>query len=78
FQPSFTISFANGSYGYLPTPEQHELGGYETWYSTNRVEVEASRKIVAKLLSLFAKVNEAGSAFIPQPDYLDNSKTQIK
>ncbi len=58
FQASFTIELANGSYGYLPTPEQHELGGYETWYSTNKVEVEASRKIVATLLRLFATVNQ--------------------
>lgn len=56
FQASFTISFANGSYGYLPTPEQHELGGYETWYSTNKVEVEASRKIVTTLLRMFESI----------------------
>lgn len=54
--PTFTISLANGSYGYLPTPEQHKLGGYETWLGTNRVEFEASRKITAKLLELFAKL----------------------
>ena len=53
FHPSFTIEQANGSYGYLPTPEQHELGGYETWYTTNKVEVDASRKIVEKLLNMF-------------------------
>ena len=54
FSPTFTISFANGSHGYLPTPEQHELGGYETW--TCRVEVEATRKIVAALLDLFSLI----------------------
>jgi len=53
FQPSFTIEQANGAFGYLPTPEQHELGGYETWYTTNRVEVNASRKIVEKLIQMF-------------------------
>ncbi len=31
FPHSFTISLANGYNGYLPTPEQHEWGGYETW-----------------------------------------------
>lgn len=56
FKPSFTIELANGSYGYLPTPEEHKLGGYETWLGTNRVEIDASRKIVAKLLELFAKM----------------------
>lgn len=52
---TFTISFANGSYGYLPTPEQHELGGYETWLTTNKVEKNASRKIVETLLGLFER-----------------------
>jgi neutral ceramidase len=56
FKPTFTMELANGNYGYLPTPEQHKLGGYETWLGTNRVEVEASRKITAKLLELFAKL----------------------
>jgi neutral ceramidase len=56
FKPSFTIELANGSYGYLPTPEQHELGGYETWLGTNIVEVNASRKIVEALLELFAEL----------------------
>ena len=56
FNPSFTISLAHGYHGYLPTPEQHELGGYETWLSTNRVEIEASRKIVDKLLELFDRL----------------------
>ena len=56
FKPTFTISLANGSYGYLPTPEQHALGGYETWLSTNKVEVNASRKIAAELLDLFSEL----------------------
>jgi neutral ceramidase len=56
FKPSFTMELANGCYGYLPTPEEHKLGGYETWLGTNRVEIEASTKIVAKLLDLFAKL----------------------
>lgn len=56
FKDTFTIELANGSYGYLPTPEQHALGGYETWLGTNRVEKEASRKIEAKILELFAQV----------------------
>jgi hypothetical protein len=56
FSSTFTIELANGSYGYLPTPEQHQLGGYETWLSTNKVEKEASRKIVAEILNLFHQV----------------------
>jgi hypothetical protein len=56
FKPSFTIELANGGYGYLPTPEQHELGGYETWLGTNKVEVQASVKIVDALLEMFAEM----------------------
>ncbi len=56
YKSTFVIELANGCYGYLPTPEQHELGGYETWLSTNKVEKEASRKIVATILSQFASM----------------------
>jgi hypothetical protein len=53
FQPTFTISLANGSYGYLPTVEHHQLGGYETWRGTNVLEIQAAPKIVKTLLELF-------------------------
>ncbi|MEQ1826791.1 MAG: neutral/alkaline non-lysosomal ceramidase N-terminal domain-containing protein [Pirellula sp.] len=56
--PCFTIELANGSYGYLPTPSQHDLGGYETWMGTNKVEKQASVKIVSKILDLFQNVRE--------------------
>jgi neutral ceramidase len=56
FPASFTISIANGSNGYLPTPEQHQLGGYETWLGTSRFEVEASTKITRKLLDLLQQL----------------------
>lgn len=58
FRPTFTISHANGSYGYLPSPAQHELGGYETWLGTCRVEVTASTKIIQSILEMFAKLKE--------------------
>lgn len=54
FKPTFTISLANGYNGYLPTPEQHALGGYETWRArSSYLEVNASEKIQAKLMELF-------------------------
>ncbi|HEY0898447.1 MAG TPA: hypothetical protein VGD90_03890, partial [Sphingobacteriaceae bacterium] len=56
FKKSFTIGLANGGYGYLPTPEQHELGGYETWLSVNKVEKGASREIVREILKLFGQI----------------------
>ena len=40
-----SILVSREAYGYLPTPEQHALGGYETWLGTNLVEVDASTKI---------------------------------
>ncbi len=59
FKPSFTISLANGSYGYLPTPKQHALGGYETWLGTSRVEPQASTKITAALLEMLGELKQA-------------------
>jgi len=49
---AFTISHAGGTYGYLPTAEQHQLGGYETWLGTNVVEHEAALKITTALLGM--------------------------
>jgi hypothetical protein len=54
---AFTISLANGSYGYLPTPRQHALGGYETWMGSNNVQLDASDKIVARLLAMFERLD---------------------
>ena len=59
FKDTFTIELATGSNGYLPTPRQHDLGGYETWLGTNRVEREASVKITAKALELLQSVHAA-------------------
>jgi hypothetical protein len=55
-RPTFTIEQANGCYGYLPTPRQHALGGYETWLGTNKVEPQASVKLTAALLEMFAEL----------------------
>ncbi len=52
---TFTVSLANAYHGYLPTPEQHQLGGYETWRARSAcLEVDASTKIVAGLEELFS------------------------
>lgn len=57
FKPTFTIELANGSYGYLPTPEQHRLGGYETWLGTNWVEPNASRKLTETLVDMLNELH---------------------
>ena len=50
---TFTIELANAYHGYLPTPQQHELGGYETWPArSSYLEVEAEPKIRATVLDL--------------------------
>jgi hypothetical protein len=56
FERTFTISHANGSYGYLPTVPQHKLGGYETWLGTSTVEIGAEPKITRALLGMFDRL----------------------
>lgn len=58
FEDTFTIEIANGYNGYLPTPAQHKLGGYETWMGTNRVQIDASDKITAIILELMKQLQE--------------------
>jgi Concanavalin A-like lectin/glucanases superfamily len=54
---TMNIELANGSEGYIPTPEQHALGGYTTWPArTAALEVEAEPKIVDAVLALLEKV----------------------
>ena len=53
----FTVSLANGYNGYLPTPEHHELGGYETWRArSSYLEVDASTKISAQLKEMLSNI----------------------
>ena len=41
----------------LPTPEQHRLGGYETWIGVNKVQLDASEKMVDALLEMLGELN---------------------
>jgi hypothetical protein len=53
FKITFIIELANGYNGYLPTPEQHKLGGYETWRAkSSYLEINAAPKIVNLSLKL--------------------------
>ncbi len=54
--PGFVVSLAHGYLGYLPTPRQHDLGGYETWPGTNRLEREAAEKMMARLLEMASEL----------------------
>ena len=56
---TFTIELANGYNGYLPTPAQHELGGYETWRArSSYLEVDASVKIVRGLEAMLREIGK--------------------
>lgn len=51
FASHFNIELANGAEGYIPPPEQHQLGGYTTWPArTAGLEVQAEPVIVDTLL----------------------------
>ena len=54
----FLVSINHGYMGYLPTPAQHELGGYETWIGTNRLEREASVKMLDRLVKMAGSIKE--------------------
>jgi hypothetical protein len=57
-QPTMNIELANGEEGYIPPPELHPLGGYNTWACrTAMLEVNAEPKIVDALLGLLEKVS---------------------
>ena len=46
FKPACVVSLANGYFGYLPTPAQHALGGYETWRArSSYLGVKSSEEI---------------------------------
>lgn len=58
-KPTFIIGLANGYNGYLPTPEQHALQGYETWRSGwSYLETDASKKIVKQILPMLDQVSK--------------------
>jgi hypothetical protein len=56
-KPVFCIELANGYNGYLPTPEHHEWGGYETWRArSSYLAVDAEPVIRRTLLELLSEV----------------------
>lgn len=57
FGTTMVIELANGYNGYLPTPQQHGWGGYETWRAkSSYLEVEASVKMIAAFKELFGEL----------------------
>jgi neutral ceramidase len=60
-QPAFLMSLSHGYLGYLPPPRQLDLGGYETWMGTNRLEREASDKMLQKLIEMTKEIQAAAA-----------------
>jgi len=56
--PTFNIELANGEEGYIPPPEQHELGGYTTWPArTAGLAVSAEPLLAETALQLLEQVS---------------------
>ena len=58
FKYTFLIELANGSYGYLPPPNQHKLGGYETWLGTSRFQPQSSEILIKHLFEMLKELKE--------------------
>ena len=58
FPRTMVIGLANGRIGYLPTPAQHKLGGYETWIGTNHVQEDTSVILTDNLLEMLAELKK--------------------
>ena len=59
FAKTFTISLANGYNGYLPPPDEHQRGGYETWRArSSYVATDAEPKVRQSILQLLSDLNK--------------------
>jgi hypothetical protein len=59
FEQTFTISLANGYNGYLPPPEEHRRGGYETWRArSSYVATDAEAKVRQTILQLLSELKK--------------------
>lgn len=64
FKHTMVIELANGGDGYIPPPEQHLLGGYNTWAARSAgLEIEAEPKIIEGAIVLLEKL--AGMPRVP-------------
>ncbi len=56
FEMTYTISLANGAFGYIAPPEQHALGGYTTWRARSScLGIYAEPLIKYELIELLEK-----------------------
>ncbi len=71
FAATFNVGIANGYNGYLPTPNQHKLGGYTTWPATSSpLTSDAEPKIRAEAIRLLNAVADQKPARLPKRNVL--------
>ena len=59
-EQTMVFDLANGGDGYIPPPEQHRLGGYNTWPARSAgLEVQAEPKIAEAAIQLLERVCDA-------------------
>jgi hypothetical protein len=61
FKHAFMVELAHAYLGYLPTPRHFALGGYETWLGTNRLEPQASVRMMDQLLEMAGELKQAAA-----------------
>jgi hypothetical protein len=74
--PAMVIELANGAEGYIPSREQHDLGGYTTWPArTAALDIKAESAIVTSFSGLLDSVGKSlitfgtgGLVLVPKPD----------
>jgi len=59
---AFMVELNHGYFGYLPTPRHHDLGGYETWLGTSKLERDASVKLLDQLVEMTQEIEASRSA----------------
>ncbi|MCA9079797.1 MAG: hypothetical protein KDA58_04530 [Planctomycetaceae bacterium] len=65
---TMVIELANGGDGYIPPPEQHVLGGYNTWAARSAgLEVQAEPKIAETAIELLEQVTGSHRRTYRQP-----------
>jgi len=77
---TMVIELANGGDGYIPPPEQHVLGGYNTWAARSAgLEVSAEPKIVEADLKLLEKATgRPRRESLPPSSKMANSIQELK
>ena len=71
-EPTFNIELANGYSGYIPPPDQFELGGYTTWRARSScLEVQAEVKIKNRVIELLEKAARSRADERPVPSKAD-------